>query len=481
MSPELVMEILVKLHGQNGAFEGSWIIRRGQQWLVIGPNGAGKTFLALLITGELPPVGVELTVAEEIEEHVGLVTFSQQEFLASKSWLQARWHAGVDTPSETVREFLSYESVTDINPFEVRENDGAERRAFSLKKSKTIALLGLTTLLKRPTVQLSNGEIRKLLLARALLKSPSLLILDDPFAGLDVSTRKLLHKVIAALAAEELPMIVTVRRPDEIPPSTTHILSLKQMRIVDKRRYTAKKRDMSSGTVAANMLPCREMVSLKRPVVEMRNVTVHYGRRVVIDRLNWTVRQGEKWLLKGPNGSGKTTLFSLITGDNPRAYACDISVFGHPRRTGESLFEIRRLIGHVSPEIQCHFDSDMSALDAALSGRVGKDGESIPVRRTDRQSAVRLLTQMGLGSEIHKPLFELSPGQIRLVLIARALLPNPELLLLDEPCLNLDTPSRRLVLKMLARLLKSNAAQSVILTAHHPDDVPRGFNQVLSL
>lgn len=261
-------------------------------------------------------------------------------------------------------------------------------------------------------MQLSNGEIRKLLLARALLKSPSLLILDDPFAGLDVNARKLLHKVIAALAAEGLPMIVTVRRADEIPPSTTHILSLKQMRVVGKRSYTPKKIDMSPGTAVRIIGFYPETASPKKPVIEMRNVTIRYGRRAVIDRLNWTVRQGEKWLLKGLNGCGKTTLFSLITGDNPGAYACDISVFGHPRRTGESLFEIRRRIGHVSPEIQCHFDTDMNSLDAALSGRVGKDGESVPIRRTDRASALELLTQMGLGTAIHKPLFELSPGQI---------------------------------------------------------------------
>ena len=130
------METLVRLLGKDGEFEGSWIIRPGQQWVVMGPNGAGKTFLALLISGELPPVGVDLTVAEDIEENVGLMTFSQQEFLASKSWLQARWHAGIDTPSETVREFLSYEGVNDINPYEIRENDAAARRKFSLRRSK---------------------------------------------------------------------------------------------------------------------------------------------------------------------------------------------------------------------------------------------------------------------------------------------------------------------------------------------------------
>lgn len=119
------MDVLVKLQGKTGSFKGSWIIRREQQWVVTGPNGAGETFLALLIAGELPPIGIDLSLAEEIEESVGLVTFSQQELLASKSWLQARWHAGINTPSETVRELLSYEGVNDINPFEVRRREMA--------------------------------------------------------------------------------------------------------------------------------------------------------------------------------------------------------------------------------------------------------------------------------------------------------------------------------------------------------------------
>lgn len=198
-------------------------------------------------------------------------------------------------------------------------------------------------------------------------------------------------------------------------------------------------------------------------------------------RGSWTIRRGQQWAVRGPNGGGKTTLFSLITGDNPRAYACDIRIFGRPRRPGESIFEIRRRIGHVSPEIQCHFDTGVSALDAALSGRTDGYGELPPARRADTQAAVELLTRMGLGAEIHRPLLELSPGRMRMILIARAVLPRPELLLLDEPCLNLDEASRSFVLKMLARMLESDPGQSVILTAHNPDDVPRGIRKVLSL
>jgi len=168
-----VMDALVRLRGTTGAFRGSWTIRRGQQWAVRGPNGGGKTCLALLISGGVPPVGIDLALAEEVEENAGIVTFAQQESLASKSWLQARWHSGIDGPPETVREFLSYETVNGIHPFEVRDDDSAARRAFSALRSKTMDLLGLKPLLKRPVLALSNGEVRKLLLARALLGSPS--------------------------------------------------------------------------------------------------------------------------------------------------------------------------------------------------------------------------------------------------------------------------------------------------------------------
>ena len=186
-------------------------------------------------------------------------------------------------------------------------------------------------------------------------KSPGLLVLDDPFAGLDVDARANLQDALARLAAEGLPMILMVRRADEIPSFATHMLVLKDMRIARRRRLhkkNAKKkpRHFPLSLQAANAAPSGQ------PIIEMRDVTVRYGRRVVLDRLNWTVRRGERWLLTGPNGSGKTTLLSLITGDNPTAYAHDIRVFGHARGPGQSIWSVRRRIGHVSTEIQCHFD-----------------------------------------------------------------------------------------------------------------------------
>jgi len=217
------------------------------------------------------------------------------------------------------------------------------------------------------------------------------------------------------------------------------------------------------------------------PVVELRGVTVRYGRRAVLDALDWSVRKGERWLVSGPNGSGKTTLLSLITGDNPAAYANDVRVFGRAREPGESLWQVRRRIGQVSPEIQCYFDPATVVLDAVLSGRFNAEGALMRPTTAVREAARGWLCELGL-SDAEKACFgELSSGRQRLVLLARAMLPQPDLLLLDEPCLNLDEASRRHVLGVLERLLRARRDETVVCVAHRPDDVPRGFQQVLKL
>ena len=217
------------------------------------------------------------------------------------------------------------------------------------------------------------------------------------------------------------------------------------------------------------------------PVIELRGVTVRYGRRVVLDKLDWTVRKGERWLVSGPNGSGKTTLLSLITGDNPAAYANDVRVFGRAREPGESLWPVRRRIGQVSPEIQCYFDAGMSGLDAVLSGLFNAEGELMRTKPAVREAARGWLCELGVDDAEKMPFGGLSAGRQRLVLLARAMLPQPDLLLLDEPCLNLDEASRRHVLGVLDRLFRARRNETVICVAHRPDDVPRGFQQVLRL
>ncbi len=469
-----------------GAFAGGrWVFRRGEQWAVTGPNGSGKSLLAALLAGEAPLCGVRLAFAEDVEDRVAMASFSQQQDQASGGWLQARWHSLDADDSLSVRTFLSYEGVNEINPFEVRGDETAARRSFARLLRGVSGLFRLGPLVERRMAQLSNGEMRRVLLARALLKSPRLLVLDDPFAGLDVEMRARLQAALDRLAREGLPLVLMVRHTDEMPSCVTHVLALKDLKIagVRKRRSPVPEDapraavfpQDAPGPAAAPDAPTGE------PVIELRGVTVRYGRRTVLDRFDWTVRTGERWLVVGPNGSGKTTLLSLITGDNPSAYANDVRVFGHARAPGERLWPLRRRMGQVSPELQCYFDAGVTGLDAVLSGRFNAEGHVMRASAAVRSEARAWLAELGVAEAAHAPFGLLSAGRQRLVLLARAMLPRPDLLLLDEPCLNLDTASRRLVLRALERLLRTRRDETVVCVAHRPDDVPRGFERVLRL
>jgi molybdate transport system ATP-binding protein len=469
----------------------SWRFRRGEQWIVTGPNGSGKSRLAALLAGEIPARGVEIAFGEGVEDRVALVTFAQQREQAAHGWLQSRWHWQDAGDAVTVRRFLSYDAVNEINPFEIRGAERAERRAFALRLRTVAGLFDLAPLRSRLTVQLSNGEMRRVLLARALLKRPALLVLDDPFAGLDPAMRERLKTALDRLARDGLPMVLMVRHGDEVPGCATHRLTLKEgLKFGSSKVLKLKKPENPVSSMECPIskdgptlaLPHFRTLELLPPlVIELRNVTVRYGRRVVLDKLNWIVRAGERWLVAGPNGSGKTTLLSLITGDNPAAYANDVRVFGRSRVVGESLWPVRRRIGQVSPELQCYFDDALPCLDAVLSGRVDDQGELPRPTRAARAAAREWLRRFGLEGTERTPFGALSAGRQRLVLLARAMLPEPELLLLDEPCLNLDGASRRLVLGVLERLLKVRKTETVVCVAHRPDDVPRGFTRTLRL
>jgi len=484
----------------DGTFGGrTWRFRRGEQWAVMGPNGSGKSYLAALLAGEAPLCGVRLAFGDGVEDRVAMATFAQQQDQAADGWLQARWHSLDSDDALSVRAFLSYEGVNEINPFEVRDNEAAARRAFARLLRNVAKIFSLQPLFDRRMAQLSNGEMRRVLLSRALLKAPKLLVLDDPFAGLDPAMRARLQAALERLANEGLSMVLMVRHEDEIPSCVTHLLTLRALRIAGQRRLTRTQRRTTSASVAAHgdVRPSdavavgvksrgegaasRAVKGPNEPVVELHGVTVRYGRRTVLDKLDWTVRAGERWLVTGPNGSGKTTLLSLVTGDNPAAYANDVRVFGRAREPGESLWPIRRRIGQVSPEIQCYFDGDKTCLDAVLSGRVNAEGGVMRATPLARETARDWLRELGLAGVEKVPFGALSSGCQRLVLLARAMLPQPDLLLLDEPCLNLDTASRRLVLEVLERLLRSRRDEAVICVVHRADDVPRGFTQVLQL
>lgn len=401
-----------------------WRFEPGACWALVGPDGAAKSRLCRAVAGEeVPPRGMSVELAEEMEGRVRLVSFAQQRAAARKGgFLQARYHSLVDDagPGDTVADVLSFNRVFDVNPFEVGKSRRKERRAYAAARRRIVPLFHLSELMDRPFLALSNGETRRVLLARALLADPALLVLDDPCAGLDPDRRDQLKALLDELAAQGMALLVAVRHPDEIPSCADKILPVGGATFGHGRNHESH-RAKDRQPVPGRAVPPGP------PVVELRDIHVAFGRRKLFDGFSWTVRRGERWVLRGPNGSGKTTLLSLITGDNPLAYANDVTVFGIRRGPGAELAQVRRRIGMVSPEQQAY---------------------------------------LGLGAD---------------ELLAAALRKKPDLLLLDEPCLNLDAAAARRLRAHVARYLAAHPSCTAICVAHRPDDVPPGFARKISL
>jgi molybdate transport system ATP-binding protein len=215
-------------------------------------------------------------------------------------------------------------------------------------------------------------------------------------------------------------------------------------------------------------------------LIAMEAVNVAYGGVAILRDVTWSVRAGERWVLMGPNGCGKSTLLSLILGDNPQAYGNRIELFGRRRGSGESIWEIKRRIGWVAPELQRHHPPETSLTAAVASGYA--DSLGLYQRRTPEQlaSVRRWLQAVGLAALARSPFSELSSGQQRLALLARALVKEPDLLILDEPCHGLDPPHRQAVLDLLDALAAQRELAMVYVT-HRPEERPRTATHVLEL
>ena len=431
-------EVLARLTGgARGLFaRADWTWTAGRHWALVGSDGAAKAKLCSWVAGVVPPsAGVRVVFADGFEDHVQIVSFAQQRAAAQRGgFMQARYHSLVDEagPGDTVAEFLAFNRIFDVNPFEVGRPLAGARRAYAGAFRRVARLLGLGTLLDRDLLALSNGEMRRVLLARALLANPQALVLDDPCAGLDPARREQVRKICDALAARGISLLVSVRHADEIPDCVTDVLSVENGRL---RRCARPARQADApetapdapSAVRAHGDAHGDAASAAAPVVELRDIRIAFGRRTLFNGFTWIVRKGERWVLRGANGSGKTTLLSLVTGDNPQAYANDVSVFGLRRGPGVELARIRRRIGMVSPEQQAYLGLDAEALlEAALRRR-------------------------------------------------------PDLLLLDEPFLNLDARAAARLRRRVGAWLKAHPSCTAICVVHREEDVPPGFDHALSL
>ncbi|WP_349918314.1 molybdate ABC transporter ATP-binding protein ModF [Aeromonas veronii] len=438
----------------------------GECWAFVGSNGSGKTALASALCGEL---GVRAGQASGTLAAVRL-SFESQQQLGERDFQRRN----TDMLGEDEEAGYSVASLM----MEEGEDEHAARAL--------LARFGIAALWERPYRYLSSGEGRKLLLARALLSGPELLVLDEPFDGLDQGSRQELMRLLAELVSQGQRLVVIVNRFDEIPPFASHLGLLGDRNL------------LLSGTREA-VLASPEVAQLARaevihpdlppppttpeplppgPRVRMRQLRIAYGEQVVIDGLDWTIEVGQHWQLVGPNGAGKSTLLSLITGDHPQGYSNDLQLFGRRRGSGESIWEIKRHIGMVSPALHLDYRVSGSVQTVILSGFY--DSIGLYARPGDRQLALadQWLTLLGLAQQGAQPFHSLSFGQQRLVLIARALVKHPPLLILDEPLQGLDPLNRHLVRAMVGRLLGEGT--QLLFVSHHAEDAPPGLTHRLS-
>ena len=491
-------DVTILWNGRTAFARTCWTWRRGEQWAVLGPNGSGKSLLALAICGNWPLAHGEIHYHFEADGDVAppdttpelsvalLSPQTQRELVAAESsFYQSRWHSGLGEGRRTVARFLSQASVEDRNPFEIGGRKGDPRR-FRENRRRFSRWLGIESLFRRQLAALSNGEQRKVLLVHTLLRSPRLLILDDPFGGLDRDTRARLKTVIGRLTRAGMPVLLITHRPDELPRRTTHLLLVRNRRVVAQGAKRAMlKHPLARQLASLLSFPSRSSKRLTSnnraaPLIELNHATVRLGNQRILDNITWTMRQGEHWALVGPNGSGKTTLLSLIQGDNPQAYALDLRLFGVRPNTTQTLWHLRRQIGWLSPELHLHYPVGWSCLEVVCSGFFNTVGLYEPGTSRQRAAARDWLRRLGLAGRAEQWFGELSLGDQRLVLLARAMVKKPKLLILDEPGQGLDAAHRHSLLVAVDNAVRQTGT-SLIFVTHHAAEMPACITDVLEL
>src|SRR5262245_49158134 len=341
----------------------SWTFHEGETWAVVGPVASGKTALGDLMAGRLRvtngtvewPLVDRLRAAGRVvnwpSEIVGWVGFKEESRLFSytRHYYQQRFNFIEPNDDLTLDAFLR--SGLTVADETVRA---------------AAARLGIAELLPLSFIKLSNGQTRRARIARALLAHPEILVLDEPFVGLDLDGRREASEMIGRITAAGVRVVLITAR-DRVPDWVTHVLEL-----TDRRATFRGTRNLYQppAGVTGTMQPAPRSAAagVGEPVIELRNVNVMYGGKAILRGIDWTVRAGERWAVVGPNGSGKTTLLSLICGDHPQAYSNDVVVFGRRRGGGESIWDIKRRIGLVSPELHFYFSEPLTADRAAATG-----------------------------------------------------------------------------------------------------------------
>lgn len=442
----------------------NWKIRLGEQWAVVGPNGSGKTLITDILQDKyaLKEGDVTYGIEGDTRDLVKSIAFKDIYSLVDcrNSYYQQRWHATqmdeIPTVEESLRTCADASAVEDM-----------------------LELFGIKDLLPKRLIFLSSGELRKFLIVRVLLTGPKVMILDNPFIGLDASSRTLLVDMLQQLAClKGVQIILLLSNPDDIPEMITHVLPVHERTCYEPQTRNCFLQDKA---LLQKLFPNFDKpgqfpFSGKEPSVHgvtfrMERVSIKYGLRTILRDLDWEVKNGEKWALFGPNGSGKSTLLSLIYADNPQSYANTLYLFDRKRGTGESIWDIKQRIGYVSPEMHLYYMENVPAHQIVGSGFFDSIGLYRKCNDEQQGIAIEWMCLFGIGHLKDRSFLTLSSGEQRLVLLARAFVKDPDLIILDEPLHGLDISNKHRAAKIIETFC-ARPGKTLIYVTHYPHELP---------
>lgn len=430
-------------------------------WVITGSSGAGKTILLELLAGLIHPTkgrieydfiegkSYEDTYIERKNKVHYIPAHAMQTFLSdNNAFYQQRYYTLGDERTPVVKDIIG----------DITTNTISFPESFNI-----------TRLLNLPVTKLSNGQLKKALILKSLTKAiPKMLLLDYPFEGLDYESRKDLNDFITHIALELNIQIILIDHAHDLPPIINKKLVLNNFVIDSISDYKPKETSTPSVSYTNSAIDNNAL----EPVVAFQDVTIQYGADVIIKNFNWTIRKGERWALVGKNGSGKTTLFSIIYADHPFAYSQKVYLFGKRRGSGESIWDIKKRINYLGPELVSFLNPQHILITADEYIRSAN-------KETDTDKLEVLKKYFNAAHFFAKPVKQLSSSQLQLMLLIQFFLKEAELLLLDEPFQFLDPRQKERVSEFLVNHLRKET--TLILITHYQPDVEQWTGLRMSL
>ncbi len=449
-----------------------WQWLAGEHWAVVGGNGAGKTTLAQLMRDELRPQRGRIGYGDHIDpsRDILYVSFALQRELIEHD----------NRYDDSNERDDAHDVGTTVQQAILQGAEASERF------DRLVDNFGLRAILNRGIRVISTGEGRKTLLARALFAQPKILILDNPLEGLDKNMQAELSRAIENLLTGDTPLLLLLPLGSTLPSGITHVLELERGEVASigpRADFDKLHRNDKTSISSVALPPPLQRASpfdVNAAPIEMQGVNVQYDATPVLTDIHWRFDRGQHCCISGPNGAGKSTLLNLITGENHKGYGQPLFLFGRKRGSGESVWELKANCGIVNTPLQLNNLNRQRVLEVVASGLYDTIGLYQNCTGREKELTLEWIHAVGLDELKQHRFDQLSFGEQRLALLARAMVKSPPLLILDEPCIGLDGAHKQHFIALVERIAKQGYTQ-VLYVSHVPEELPGCINQWLQL